>query len=123
MRDGVVRHGCVDRGATPMTRNSYVTSPRISSSKHKQAQEEQQMNSVIRNGTRHPARALAVGSGVFIALSLAGCADAPGDNDDELIEFASTEQSITAVGDALPGTNATDFAEAKTAFATQEEIE
>jgi CxxC motif-containing protein (DUF1111 family) len=59
---------------------------------------------------------------VFIALSLAGCADAPGDSDDELIEFASTEQSITAVGDALPGTNATAFAAAKAGFQTVEEI-
>jgi CxxC motif-containing protein (DUF1111 family) len=95
----------------------------VSRQQAKQAQEEQQMNSVIRNGTRHPAIALAVGSGVLIALSLGGCADAPGNENDELVEFASTEQSITAAGDGLPGTDATAFAEAKAAFETQEEIE
>jgi len=80
------------------------------------------MNSVIRSKTRHQASALAVGSGLIIALGLIGCADAPGDENDELVEFASTEQSITAVGDALPGTNAADFAEAKAGFESQEEI-
>jgi CxxC motif-containing protein (DUF1111 family) len=65
---------------------------------------------------------LAVFSGAIISGGIAaGCADQPGE--DELVEWSSTEQAIEAVGDALPGTNATDFAEAKDAFIAVEEIE
>ncbi|HEX8114945.1 MAG TPA: di-heme oxidoredictase family protein [Kofleriaceae bacterium] len=46
---------------------------------------------------------------------LAGCA--PGQGDPELGEAAA---AVTAVGDALPGTDATGFAEAKAAFMTVE---
>jgi CxxC motif-containing protein (DUF1111 family) len=48
----------------------------------------------------------------------AGCA-APGE--EEVVEFNSTDQAITAVaGDPLPGTDAAGFAEAKAAFMTVE---
>ena len=81
------------------------------------------MNSVSRSETRHRAGALALGGGLIISAGLlAGCAGQPGE-DDELIEFASTEQSITAVGDPLPGVTAADFAEAKEAFMAVEEID
>jgi CxxC motif-containing protein (DUF1111 family) len=86
--------------------------------------EEPKMNSVISSRTRHHARTLAVCSGVIISASLGvGCADLPSE-DDELVEWtATTEQAITAAGDALPGTDAAAFAEAKAAFVTVEEIE
>src|SRR5262249_46616490 len=54
---------------------------------------------------------------------IAGCADAPGD-DGEQIEFASTDQAVTAApGDPLPGITAADFATVRTAFMTAEAIE
>jgi CxxC motif-containing protein (DUF1111 family) len=81
------------------------------------------MSSVIRSGL-HQARALAVFGGVVIAGGVgAGCADTPGTEDDELVEWSSTEQAIEAVGDALPGTDPTEFAEAKAAFVAVEAIE
>ena len=81
------------------------------------------MSSVIGSRTHYYARALAVCSGVIISAGLGvGCADLPSE-DDELVEFSSTEQAITAVGDALPGTDAADFAAAKEAFEAVEEID
>jgi CxxC motif-containing protein (DUF1111 family) len=49
-----------------------------------------------------------------------GCAADPGDVDDEEIGVATA--AITAIGDALPGTDLAGFAEAKAAFVTVEEI-
>jgi CxxC motif-containing protein (DUF1111 family) len=81
------------------------------------------MSSVIRNGLQQ-AKALAVFGSVVIAGGIgAGCADTPGTENDELVEWSSTEQSIEAAGDALPGTDAAAFAEAKAAFSAVEEIE
>ena len=51
---------------------------------------------------------------------LVGCAADPGDVDDEEIGVATA--AITAIGDALPGTDLVGFAEAKAAFVTVEEI-
>jgi len=80
------------------------------------------MSSSNRSRERHPARTLAVCSGIVIAAGLGvGCADQAGE--DELVEWSSTEQAISAVGDALPGTDAADFAAAKEAFEAVEEIE
>src|SRR5262245_14379289 len=81
------------------------------------------MTSVIRISQRHQARALAVCSGIIISAGVgAGCADLPGE--EELVEFASTEQAIEAVaGDPLPGISAADFAAAKEAFSAVEEID
>jgi CxxC motif-containing protein (DUF1111 family) len=67
------------------------------------------------------ARVLAVCSGVLIAGVGAGCGTEPGAEEEVL--FSATEQGLEAVGDALPGVTAADFAEAKAAFATEEEIE
>jgi CxxC motif-containing protein (DUF1111 family) len=81
------------------------------------------MSSVISSRTRHHARALAACSGLIISAGLAaGCADQPG-QDDELVEWSSTEQAITAVGDALPGTDPDEFATAKEAFEAVEGLE
>src|SRR3954464_9928056 len=82
------------------------------------------MNSVARSRIYHPARALAVCSGVILTAGVgAGCADQPGE-DGEQIEFTSTEQAITAVaGDPLPGTDAVGFAGARTAFMTVEGLD
>lgn len=79
------------------------------------------MTSVLRSRIHHRASTLALCSGVLLSAGvIAGCADAPGD-DEEQIEFASTDQAIEAVaGDPLPGTDAAGFAEAKAAFATVE---
>src|SRR6188474_557599 len=53
---------------------------------------------------------------------LSGCAsDAADDDDDDAL--VSAEQAITAIGDPLPGIAAADFAAARTAFVTVEEIE
>jgi CxxC motif-containing protein (DUF1111 family) len=77
------------------------------------------MSSVISSRTR----ALAACSGLIVAAGLtAGCADQPG-QEDELVEWSSTTQAIEAAGDALPGTDAADFAAAKEAFEAVEEIE
>ena len=75
------------------------------------------MSSAIRNRTRHPVRALAVYGGVFLSTGLfVGCASEPGEDDQE-VAFASFDQEIDAVaGDALPGTDATAFAEGKDLF-------
>jgi CxxC motif-containing protein (DUF1111 family) len=64
---------------------------------------------------------LALCSGIILSAgAIAGCADTPGGDGDE-IEFSSTAQAIEAVaGDALPGTDPVGFAEARTAFATVE---
>jgi CxxC motif-containing protein (DUF1111 family) len=84
--------------------------------------EEQQMSSFIRSGL-HQARTLAVFGGVVIAGGVgAGCADQPG-QEDELVEWSSTEQAIEAVGDALPGTDPAEFATAKEAFEAVEGLE
>jgi CxxC motif-containing protein (DUF1111 family) len=50
----------------------------------------------------------------------AGCASPP--DDEEEVTFSATEQGLTAVGDALPGVSAADFAAAKAAFVTVEEL-
>jgi CxxC motif-containing protein (DUF1111 family) len=70
-------------------------------------------------------RVLAVCSGVLISGGVAGCAGTPGDDEiiDEEVSFNSTEQSITAAGDPLPGISAADFAEAKDAFVTVEGLD
>jgi CxxC motif-containing protein (DUF1111 family) len=83
------------------------------------------MSSIIHSRKRYQARALAVCSGVLICAGIsAGCAT---EDDEEVVAFAATEQdvdvTIAAVGDALPGTNAADFAEAKEAFEAVEEID
>ena len=82
------------------------------------------MSRVIRSRLHHQARALAVFSGVVISGGIGtGCADQPGD-DEEQVAWSSTEQAIEAVaGDALPGVTAADFAEARDAFNTAEELE
>jgi CxxC motif-containing protein (DUF1111 family) len=49
---------------------------------------------------------------------VAGCAQDPNDADD--IELGETSAAITAIGDALPGTDAAGFAAAKAAFMTIE---
>jgi CxxC motif-containing protein (DUF1111 family) len=57
-----------------------------------------------------------------LALGFAGCAasdDAP--TSDEPV--AATQQAATAIGDPLPGTDPTAFADAKANFAAEEEIE
>jgi CxxC motif-containing protein (DUF1111 family) len=81
------------------------------------------MRSFFRSGVRHPAGTLAVCSGVILAGGIgAGCASDLGDA--EPMEFASTDQAITAVaGDPLPGTDAAGFAGAKAAFATVEGLD
>jgi len=67
---------------------------------------------------------LAVCSGVIIAGGVgAGCAEQPGDDDDEIVEFNATEQAITATGDPLPGITAAAFATAKAAFNTIEGLD
>ncbi|HEX3476855.1 MAG TPA: di-heme oxidoredictase family protein [Kofleriaceae bacterium] len=82
------------------------------------------MKSVLRSRVHHRANALALCSGVVLSAGvIAGCADAPGDDDDQ-VEFASTDQAVTAAaGDPLPGITATDFAAARTAFATVEALD
>ena len=82
------------------------------------------MTSVIRNRIRHQGRTLAVCSSVIIAAGVgAGCAAAPGEDDEETT-FSSVDQEITAVaGDALPGTDLTGFAAAKAAFNTVEGLD
>jgi CxxC motif-containing protein (DUF1111 family) len=80
------------------------------------------MSSVLRSRVHHRATALAMWSGVLIAGVGAGCADQPGEEADE-VEFASTDQAVTATGDPLPGITAADFAEAKGAFATVEGLD
>jgi CxxC motif-containing protein (DUF1111 family) len=81
------------------------------------------MSSVIRSSVRHQARALAVCSGVLLSVGIgAGCATAPGDDEEEQVAFAVAEQGLTAAGDPLPGVTAVDFAAAKAAFNTVEEI-
>jgi len=75
----------------------------------------------IRNMIRHQARALAVCGGFIITAGVgAGCATEDPQNDEDL-SFSSTEQDITATGDALPGISAADFADAKTLFSNVDE--
>jgi CxxC motif-containing protein (DUF1111 family) len=81
------------------------------------------MTSVLRSRVHHRANALALCSGAILSAGvITGCADAPVD-DGEQIEFASTEQAVTAAGDPLPGITAADFAAARTAFATVEGLD
>ena len=83
------------------------------------------MSSVQRNRLHHSAWALVVcGGTVLSGAILAGCATAPGEEED--LAFSSAEQDVTAaavVGDALAGISATDFAAAKAAFNTVEGID
>jgi CxxC motif-containing protein (DUF1111 family) len=66
---------------------------------------------------------LAVCSGVILSGSIGvGCAADPGE--EEPVAFSAAEQELTAVaGDPLPGITAADFAAAKDAFATVEELD
>src|ERR1041384_2202797 len=81
------------------------------------------MTSVLRSRVHRRANALALCSGAILSAGvIAGCADAPSD-DGEQIEFASTEQAVTAAGDPLPGITAADFAAARAAFATVEGVD
>ena len=82
------------------------------------------MRSAMRSIIHDHARALAVSSGVVLSMAFgAGCAAAPGDGDDEDLAFSTVDQELTAVaGDALPGIAAADFAAAKAAFNTVEEL-
>jgi CxxC motif-containing protein (DUF1111 family) len=52
---------------------------------------------------------------------LAGCATDPADADED-VELGGTSSAVTAIGDALPGTDAAGFAEAKAAFVTVEKL-
>jgi CxxC motif-containing protein (DUF1111 family) len=63
-------------------------------------------------------------SGVLLSAGIGvGCADQPGEADEE-VAFAAAEQDITAVaGDPLPGIAAADFAAARDAFATVEGLD
>src|ERR1043165_1480012 len=83
------------------------------------------MSSVQRNRLHHSAWALVVCGGTILSGAvLAGCATAPGEEED--LAFSSAEQDVTAaavVGDALAGISATDFAAAKAAFNTVEGID
>src|SRR5258708_6712839 len=81
------------------------------------------MNSVIRSRVHH-AWALAVFGGAIISGGVAGCAAAPGDDDE--VAFNAAEQDVTALavtGDPLTGITATNFAAARTAFNTVEGID
>src|ERR1051325_2255927 len=82
------------------------------------------MRSAMRSIIHDHAKALAVSSGVVLSMAFgAGCAAAPGDGDDEDLAFSTVDQELTAVaGDALPGIAAADFAAAKAAFNTVEEL-
>src|SRR3954465_11224527 len=77
------------------------------------------MSSPVRSRTGHRVWALAVYGGALLSAGIGvGCA-APGEED--VVEFSSTDQAITAVaGDPLPGTDAVEFAAAKTAFEVQD---
>ena len=83
------------------------------------------MRSLIRNTIHHQGRALAVCGSLILSAGVgAGCAAAPGDEDDEAPAFSAVEQDITAVaGDPLPGIAAADFAAARDAFATVEGLD
>jgi CxxC motif-containing protein (DUF1111 family) len=82
------------------------------------------MISVLRSRVQRRANALALCSGAILSAGvIAGCADAPGD-DGEQIEFASTDQAVTAAaGDPLPGITTADFDAARTAFSTVEGLD
>src|ERR1041384_4664203 len=81
------------------------------------------MINVIRSRVGKPAKVLAVCGGVIISGGVAGCAEQPGGEDAEEVEFASADQVTEAAGDALPGISAADFAEAKDAFVTVEGLD
>src|ERR1041384_4680605 len=81
------------------------------------------MINVIRRRVGKPAKVLAVCGGVIISGGVAGCAEQPGGEDAEEVEFASADQVTEAAGDALPGISAADFAEAKDAFVTVEGLD
>ena len=81
------------------------------------------MINVIRSRVGNHAKVLAVCGGVIISGGVAGCAEQPGGEDAEEVEFASADQGIEAAGDALPGISAADFAEAKDAFVTVEGLD
>src|ERR1041384_8301581 len=81
------------------------------------------MINVIRRRVGNHAKVLAVCGGVIISGGVAGCAEQPGGEDAEEVEFASADQGIEAAGDALPGISAADFAEAKDAFVTVEGLD
>src|SRR5262245_15613949 len=82
------------------------------------------MINVIRNKLGNHAKVLAVCGGVIISSGVTGCAEQPASEDAEEVAFASTDQAIEAAnGDPLPGISAADFAEAKAAFSTVEELD
>src|ERR1041384_7581442 len=64
-------------------------------------------------------RSSAVMAAAFCSGALAGCASDP--VEDEPLDLAATQQGL--VGDQLGGISAADFAEAKAAFATVEDID
>jgi CxxC motif-containing protein (DUF1111 family) len=66
---------------------------------------------------------LAVCSGVLFAGIGAGCGVEPNGEDSEEVTFSSTEQGLFAVGGALPGITAADFAAAKEAFEAVETVD
>src|ERR1044071_2353558 len=84
------------------------------------------MRKLIRNTIDHHGGALAVCGSLILSAGVgAGCATAPGDEDEtEAPAFSAVEQDITAVaGDPLPGILAADFAAAKAAFNTVEGLD
>lgn len=58
-----------------------------------------------------------------LALAYAGCVGSEGGPDakDDTVQVAAAQQAVTAIGDPLPGTDLTAFAEAKANFAAEEE--
>jgi len=78
------------------------------------------MSNIIRSRLGHHARVLAVCSSVVIGAGCSGGEDIV----DEEVAFSAVDQPLTAVaGDPLPGITAADFAAAKEAFETEEELE
>jgi hypothetical protein len=89
----------------------------------KQHERGAQMIRDIRSRIRNQARVLAVCSSVVIAGGVGtGCVD-QATPDQEDVTFNTTEQAVTATGDPLPGISAADFADAKKAFQTVEELD
>ena len=57
-----------------------------------------------------------------LALAYAGCVASEDATDHAGDQVAATQQAVTAIGDALPGTDPTEFAAARANFAAEEEI-
>src|SRR5689334_14577999 len=58
-----------------------------------------------------------------LALAYAGCMASQAATDQPGDQVAATQQAVTAIGDPLPGTDLTEFAEAKANFMAEEESE